>query len=76
MRVRGEAVIGVRIAGAPVDEYPTPVPSKSMRRLELAGIGLDPMVLAHRALPPRGVHHAKKSVERLAEHLSVHVVKG
>lgn len=75
VRVRGEAVIGVRIAGPPVDEYPTPVPSPQMRRLDLAGIGLDPMVLAHRALPPRGAHQAKKSVERIAEHLSVHVVK-
>ena len=75
VRVRGEAVIGVRIAGSFVDEYPTPVPSPSMRRLDLAGIGLDPMVLAHRALPPRGVHQAKKSVERIAEHLSVHLVK-
>ena len=75
VRVRGEAVIGVRIAGAPVDEYPTPVPSQSMRRLDLASIGLDPMVLAHRALPPRGAHQAKKSVERIAEHLSVHLVK-
>ncbi len=75
VRVRGECVIGVRIAGAHVEEYPTPMPSPSMRRLDLAGIGLDPMVLAHRALPPRGVHHAKKSVERIAEHLSVHLVK-
>ena len=64
-----------QIAGSPVDEYPTPVPSPKMRRLELAGIGLDPMVLAHRALPPRAAHAPKKSVERIAEHLSVHVVK-
>ncbi len=75
VRVRGECVIGVRIAGAHVDEYPTPMPSPSMRRLDLAGIGLDPMVLAHRALPPRSGHQAKKSVERIAEHLSVHLVK-
>lgn len=75
VRIRGECVIGVRIAGAFVEEYPTPMPSPSMRRLDLASIGLDPMVLAHRALPPRGVHHAKKSVERIAEHLSVHLVK-
>lgn len=75
VRVRGECVIGVRIAGAHVEEYPTPMPSPSMRRLDLAAIGLDPMVLAHRALPPRAAHQAKKSVERIAEHLSVHLVK-
>ena len=75
VRVRGECVIGVRIAGSHVEEYPTPMPSPSMRRLDLAAIGLDPMVLAHRALPPRAAHHAKKSVERIAEHLSVHLVK-
>jgi electron transfer flavoprotein alpha/beta subunit len=75
VRVRGDAVLGVRIAGSPVDEYPTPMPSTSMRRLDLAALGLDPMVLAHRALPPRAPVHAKKTVERLAEHLAVHLVK-
>jgi hypothetical protein len=75
VRVHGECVIGVRIAGAHVDEYPTPMPSTSMRRLDLADLGLDPMVLSHRALPPRSGHQAKKSVERIAEHLSVHLVK-
>jgi hypothetical protein len=75
VRVRGEAVLGVRIAGAPVDEYPTPMPSKSMRRLDLAALGLDPMVLAHRALPPRAPAQPKKTVDRLAEHLAVHLVK-
>jgi electron transfer flavoprotein alpha/beta subunit len=75
VRVRGDAVLGVRIAGAAVDEYPTPMPSKSMRRLALAALGLDPMVLAHRALPPRAPAQAKKTVERLAEHLAVHLVK-
>jgi hypothetical protein len=75
VRVRGDAVLGVRIAGSPVDEYPTPMPSTSMRRLDLAALGLDAMVLAHRALPPRAPVHAKKTVERLAEHLAVHLVK-
>jgi electron transfer flavoprotein alpha/beta subunit len=75
VRILGDAVLGVRIAGPPVDEYPTPVPSKSMRRLDLAALGLDPMVLAHRALPPRAPAQPKKTVERIAEHLSVHLVK-
>jgi electron transfer flavoprotein alpha/beta subunit len=75
VRVRGNAVLGVRIAGPPVDEYPTPVPSKSMRRLDLPALGLDPMVLAHRALPPRAAAQPKKTVERIAEHLAVHLVK-
>jgi hypothetical protein len=75
VRVRGDAVLGVRIAGSAVDEYPTPMPSKSMRRLDLAALGLDPMVLAHRALPPRAPAQAKKTVERLAEYLAVHLVK-
>lgn len=75
VRVRGNAVLGVRIAGPAVDEYPTPVPSKSMRRLELTAIGIDPMVLAHRALPPRMTALPKKSAERIADHLAVHLVK-
>jgi hypothetical protein len=72
VRVRGPAVIGVRIAGAPVDEYPTPVPSASMRRLDLPALGLDPLVLGHRALPPRSSPQTKKSLERIAEYLLVH----
>jgi electron transfer flavoprotein alpha/beta subunit len=75
VRVRGDAVLGVRIAGSAVDEYPTPMPSTSMGRLDLAALGLDPMVLAHRALPPRAPVQPKKTVERLAEHLAVHLVK-
>jgi electron transfer flavoprotein alpha/beta subunit len=73
VRVRGPAVIGVRIAGAPVEEYPTPMPSASMRRLDLDALGLDAIVLGHRALPPRSNAQAKKSVERVAEHLAVHL---
>jgi hypothetical protein len=73
-RVRGSAVIGVRIAGAPIDEYPTPTPSASMRRLDLATLGLDPGVLGHRALPPRAASTARRTVERVAEHLVAHVL--
>jgi hypothetical protein len=72
-RVRGPAVIGVRIAGAPLDEYPTPLPSASMRRLDLPGLGLDPVVLGHRALPPRAGQPQRRTVERVAEYLGVHV---
>ncbi|HUS27528.1 MAG TPA: hypothetical protein VMZ53_03435 [Kofleriaceae bacterium] len=73
IRVRGPAVIGIRIAGPPIDEYPTPSPSASMKRLDLAALGLDPLVLGHRALPPRtGSSQTKKSVDRIVEHLSVH----
>ena len=75
VRVRGEVVLGVRIAGPAVDEYPTPMPSTSMRRLDLAALGLDPKVLAHRALPPRTAAQPKKTVERIAEHLAMHLVK-
>jgi electron transfer flavoprotein alpha/beta subunit len=73
VRVRGPAVIGVRISGPPIDEYPTPMPSASMRRLDLAAIGLDPTVLGHRALPPRASQEPLRSVERIAEHLAVHI---
>lgn len=75
-RVRGAAVLGLRIAGAPIDEYPTPTPSASMRRFELAALGLDPVVLGHRALPPRASQPQRRTVERIAEHLAVHVVSG
>ncbi|MEO8843893.1 MAG: hypothetical protein ABI591_27600 [Kofleriaceae bacterium] len=73
VRVRGAAVYGVRIASAPVDEYPTPMPSTSMQRLALDVLGLDPMVLGHRALPPRINVEPRKTVERIAEHLVVHL---
>jgi hypothetical protein len=74
IRVRGAAVIGVRIAGPAIDEYPTPTPSASMRRLDIASLGLDPLVLGHRALPPRTSQQPRRSVERVAEYLAVHVV--
>ena len=74
VRVRGPAVLGVRIAGPAIDEYPTPIPATSMRRFDLAALGLDPLVLGHRALPPRSsAAQPKKSVERIADHLSVHL---
>jgi electron transfer flavoprotein alpha/beta subunit len=73
VRVHGHAVIGVRLAGPAVDEFPTPTPSARMKRLDLPALGLDPKVLAHRALPKRtGGTQAKKTVERIAEHLVVH----
>ncbi len=73
-RLRDPIVIGVRIPGPPIEEYPTPVPSASMKRLDLASLGLDPVVLGHRALPPRSGQPVRKTVERVAEHLAVHVV--
>ena len=74
VRIRGSAVIGLRIAGAAIDEYPTPTPSASMKRLDLAMIALDPAVVGHRSLPPRAGHNPRHTLERVAEHLSVHVV--
>jgi hypothetical protein len=73
-RVQGSVVLGVRIPGPAIDEYPTPVPSTAMKRLELAALGLDPVVLGHRALPPRSGQPVRKTVERVAEHLTVHVL--
>jgi len=73
-RIRGAAVIGVRIAGPAIDEYPTPTPSASLKRLDLAALGLDPVVLGHRSLPPRAAPKPRRTVERIAEHLAVHVV--
>jgi hypothetical protein len=73
IRVTGDAVIGVRIAGSPIDEYPTPMPTSKMSKRELAAIGLDPIVLGHRATPPRTDLEPRKTVERIAEHLVVHL---
>lgn len=70
VRVHGDAVIGVRIAGPPIEEYPTPTPSASMRRLELRALGLDPKVLAHRALPPRANQEPRRTPERVAAYLA------
>jgi electron transfer flavoprotein alpha/beta subunit len=74
VRVRGPAVIGTRIAGPAVEEYSTPVPSPSMRKLDLPSLGLDPLVLGHRSLPTRSSRQPKKSIDRIAEHLAVHRV--
>lgn len=71
-RVRGAAVLGVRIAGPPIDEYPTPMPSAAMRRLDLPSLGLDPAVLGHRALPPRTGPAQRRTAERIAEYLGAH----
>lgn len=74
LRVRGPAVFGLRIAGAAVEDYPTPMPSPKMRRFDLGSLGLDALVLGHRALPPRTTAvQAKKTVERMADHLAVHL---
>lgn len=73
VRVTGPAVLGLRIAGAPIEEYPTPMPSKAMRRLELASLALDPNVLAHRALPPRARREPHRTVDEVAQHLALHV---
>jgi len=74
IRVHGSAVIGVRIAGPAIEDYPTPTPSASMHRLDLPSLGLDPLGLGHRALPPRASLQPRKTVERIAEHLAVHIV--
>jgi hypothetical protein len=74
VRVRGPVVLGVRIAGPAVDEYPTPLPSAAMRRLELPALGLDPQILGHRAMPLRSSSQVRKTVERVAEFLAVHLV--
>ena len=72
-RIRGPAAIGIRIAGPAIDEYPTPTPNASMRRLELPALGLDPVVLGHRALSPRANQPPRKTVDRVADYLAVHV---
>jgi hypothetical protein len=74
VRIRDKAVIGLRIAGPAVEEYPTPMPSASLRRLDLASLGLDPLVLGHRALPPRSSPQARKTANQVAEYLAMHVV--
>lgn len=76
MRVRGPVVIGVRIPSPPIDEYPTPLPSQTMKKLTLEEIGLDYGVLGHRSQPRRAPLDPKKSVDRVAEHLVVHLAPG
>lgn len=73
LRISAHAVIGVRIAGPAVEEYPTPMPSASMKRIALSDL-VDPNALARRALPPRVASQPRKTVERIAEHLAVHRV--
>jgi len=73
-RVRGRAVIGVRVAGPAIEEYPTPTPSATLKRFDLPALGLDPIVLGHRALAPRATQQQRRTVDRVAEHLAVHVL--
>ena len=71
--LRAPVVIGVRIAGPALEDYPTPLPSAGMRRLDLPALGLDPVVLAHRALPPRSGAAPRGTIERVADQLAVHL---
>ncbi len=71
--IRGAAVIGLRIAGPQIDEYPTPTPSKSMKRVDLVTLGLESAVIAHRGSPPRATHEARKTVAQVAAYLSLHI---
>ncbi len=71
--VRAPVVIGVRIAGPALEDYPTPLPPAGMRRLDLPALGLDPVVLAHRALPPRTGAAPRGTIERVADQLAVHL---
>ena len=73
VRIRGSAVIGLRVAGPAIEEYPTPTPSSAMKRLDLPALGLDPVVLGHRALPPRTSPPARKTVEKVADYLASHL---
>jgi hypothetical protein len=73
VQIKTPAVIGVRIAGPVVDEYATPAPAPTLHRFDLASLGLDALVLGHRALPPRSTPQLKKTVERITEHLAVHI---
>lgn len=72
VRVRGPGVFGLRIAGPPIEEHTTVGPSPTVIRFDLTALGLDALVLGHRALPPRTTSHVKKTVERVTEHLAVH----
>ena len=73
VHVRGTAVIGVRIPGPAVDDYPTPMPGSAMRRLELPALGLDPNVLGHRSVPPRSSSQVRKTVEGVADYIALHL---
>jgi hypothetical protein len=75
LRVKGPAVFGVRIAGPTVDEYATPTPTPTMHHFDLKSLGLDALVLGHRALPPRSAPAVKKTVERVTEHVAAHVMQ-
>lgn len=73
VRVRRPAVIGLRIAGPLVEDYPTPMPAVAMKRFDLPALGLDPLVLVHRALPPRGAVHAKNTIGQVGDHIAFHL---
>jgi hypothetical protein len=73
IRLRDPAVIGVRIPGDPVDDYPTPVPSATLRRLDVDALGIDPLVLARRAIPPCTSRQPRQTIDRVADYLAVHL---
>ena len=73
VRIRGDAVLGVRIAGPVIEEYPTPTPSASMVRIDVAALGLDAAALGRRALTPRANVQPRRNLERVAQHLAMHL---
>jgi electron transfer flavoprotein alpha/beta subunit len=75
LRVRGPVVIGLRVAAAPIGDYPTPAPSAALKRLDLAALGLDPGVLGHRAVVPRAHQPPRQTVERVADYVAGHVLR-
>jgi hypothetical protein len=75
LRVKGPAVFGLRIAGPSVDEFVTPAPTPTMHHFDLKSLGLDALVLGHRALPPRSAPALKKTVERVTEHIAAHMTQ-
>jgi len=72
VRVTGAAVLGVRAAGPVVDVAQTPVPARAGQRFDLPAIGLDPAVLRHRALGPRGPGPSRSSVAQVADLLALY----
>ena len=76
VRARGPIVIGVRIPGAEIEDYPTPTPSTTMERIDMVSLGIDQTAIGHRARAPHSAQAPRRNVERVAEQLAAHVQRG
>jgi hypothetical protein len=75
-RVRGYAVVGVRIAAPITTDEPAPTTPPRPLAYDLAALGLDARVLGHRTVSPEARDHLPDAIEDIAQYLLTHAARG